>query len=206
MLSYTYIVRMSDGLALSADTETAQTQDMERHKLTCKNLTKKLSQSPSLPQCVSVVSQSRTFHVFNENGVMYLTVCDKGSPSAVVFAFLEDICREFTEQYGSQVEGARRPYPFIKFDMYLQKTKKVFATGAFSTGRAQMNQTSSRQPPVQKTFREIMGHNEAGTTSSGSDGSSSSSLTKTDPGIIVVGVIAVVAFIIVIAVILVVVL
>lgn len=47
--------------------------------------------------------------------VCFLTLTEKGYPKKLVFQYLEELAGEFGRLYGPQVDGATRPYPFIKF-------------------------------------------------------------------------------------------
>lgn len=40
------------------------------------------------------------------------------------FTYLEDLAQEFHKNYGRKVNTVTRPYAFIEFDVYIQKTKK----------------------------------------------------------------------------------
>lgn len=40
------------------------------------------------------------------------------------FSYLEDLSQEFHKNYGRKVNTVTRPYAFIEFDVYIQKTKK----------------------------------------------------------------------------------
>ena len=158
MLHFTLIVRQSDSLALAADTDNGG-PDRERQKVTAKNLLRKLSQG-NTPPLMTVEASQHAYHVLSEGGVLFLTMCDASSPSAVAFAYLEDVAREFLQQYGQSLASATRPYVFIKFDLYLQKTKKVFAS---STARGATAASKAGRPqPVKRSFREVMGYGDAG--------------------------------------------
>lgn len=196
MLHFTLIARQTDALALSADTETSGGSDLERNKVTAKNILRKLALDASraasgaaaaaIPPLLSVESQSFAYHVLSEGGVLFLTMCDTSAPASLAFAYLEDVAREFLQQYGGQIAGATRPYSFIKFDLYLQKTKKVFSNSA--RGTASM-QRAGRPTPVKKSFREIMGQGEGPTTGNGSAGAGTSSgVSIKDNGIMMAAV------------------
>ncbi|KAJ3393117.1 SNAP receptor [Entophlyctis sp. JEL0112] len=61
-----------------------------------------------------------------EFGVCYLTLCDRSYPKKLAFAYLEEIQTEFHEKYGNEVASVARPYAFVKFDTFIQKTKKQY--------------------------------------------------------------------------------
>ncbi|RNF07456.1 SEC22 vesicle trafficking protein A/C [Trypanosoma rangeli] len=158
MLLFTLIVRQRDALALAADTDTSSTE-LEQCKVAAKTLLRKLAaeySNPSVhvPPLLTIVWKIYMFHVLSESGVSFLTMCDTAMPASVALAFLEDVAREFLQQYGSQVEMITRPYCFIKFDLYLQRTKKVFAT-AYSSRSMDMSRVG-RTTPVRRTFDEVM--------------------------------------------------
>jgi hypothetical protein len=192
MLHFTIIARQSDALALAADTDTTggAAADLERLKLTAKNVLRKLAaefagSSHLQPPLLTVESGSYSYHVLTEGGAMFLTLSDSSSPAALAFAYLEDVAREFTQQYGGQIAQATRPYTFIKFDTYLQKTKKVFSS-ASSARSASALQRANRPQVVRRTFREVMESESVSPTGGGRGGfpgtpaarsASSSSLT-----------------------------
>lgn len=59
-----------------------------------------------------------------ENDVCYLVMCDKMYSKRNAFQYLEDLALEFHKNYGRKVNTVTRPYAFIEFDVYIQKTKK----------------------------------------------------------------------------------
>lgn len=59
-----------------------------------------------------------------ENDVCYLVMCDKMFSKRSAFTYLEDLSQEFHKNYGRKVNTVTRPYAFIEFDVYIQKTKK----------------------------------------------------------------------------------
>ncbi len=47
-------------------------------------------------------------------------------PLASLAQYLEELSREFYLQNGAQLGAASRPYAFIKFDTFIQRTKKLY--------------------------------------------------------------------------------
>lgn len=77
---------------------------------------KQLSKAPhSQTQRVSVESGAFMFHNIVSDGVVYLTLAEKGYPKKLAFQYLEELRKEFTSLYGAQIEGTTRPYAFIRF-------------------------------------------------------------------------------------------
>jgi len=48
------------------------------------------------------------------------------SKKKLAFKYLEELQKEFDFEYGTEVKTAKRPYAFIKFDSFIQKTKKLY--------------------------------------------------------------------------------
>jgi vesicle transport protein SEC22 len=69
-----------------------------------------------------------------EFGVCYLTLCEKSYPKKLAFTYLEELQKEFHEKYGQEVGTVARPYAFVKFDSFIQKTKRQY-----KDARAQRN-------------------------------------------------------------------
>ncbi|KAF5733484.1 25.3 kDa vesicle transport protein isoform X1 [Tripterygium wilfordii] len=53
-------------------------------------------------------------------------MCDRSYPKKLAFQYLEDLKNEFERVNGAQIETAARPYAFIKFDTFIQRTKKLY--------------------------------------------------------------------------------
>ena len=60
-------------------------------------------------------------------------MCDRSYPKKLAFQYLEDLKNEFERVNGAQIETAARPYAFIKFDTFIQKTKKIIPGHPYST-------------------------------------------------------------------------
>lgn len=66
------------------------------------------------------------FHYVIANGVVILTLTEKAYPKRLAFDYLDELRKEFFQSYGTQIESASRPYEFIRFDTFIQKTKKLY--------------------------------------------------------------------------------
>eukprot|EP00759_Apiculatamorpha_spiralis_P014090 PhF_6_TR20818/c0_g1_i3/m.29956/K08517/SEC22; vesicle transport protein SEC22 len=170
----TLIARATDGLALAADTSDSSSgssfPDLDKYKFQAKNLIRRLTpgvaggggvgggaggyQPPVDLHAMTITNDSVSFHVLKESGVFFLTMSESAASAAVAFAYLEDISKEFLTQHGSQVDAAQRPYCFIRFDMFLQKTKRVYAN---PTQRAMASQPT-KYTIVRQSFNEVMGY------------------------------------------------
>ncbi|XP_067945934.1 vesicle-trafficking protein SEC22b-like [Watersipora subatra] len=126
MILITYIARVVDGLALAASIQEDENagRSIQEYQNKAKQLCRKLSsQSPS--RC-SLEAGPYMFHYAIERNICFLTLCDKAFSKRQAYAYLEEIQNEFISQYGSKVDTQTRPYSFIEFDTFIQKTKKTY--------------------------------------------------------------------------------
>ncbi|RXM97189.1 Vesicle-trafficking protein SEC22b-B [Acipenser ruthenus] len=126
MVLLTMIARVADGLPLAASMQEDEQsgRDLQQYQSQAKQLFRKLNeQSP--PRC-TLEAGAMSFHYVIEKGVCYLVLCEAGFPKKLAFAYLEDLQSEFDEQHGKRVPTVSRPYSFIEFDTYIQKTKKSY--------------------------------------------------------------------------------
>lgn len=79
------------------------------------------------------------FHYIIEGRVCYLTMCDRSYPKKLAFQYLEDLKNEFERVNGNQIETAARPYAFIKFDTFIQKTRKLYLDTRTQRNLAKLN-------------------------------------------------------------------
>ncbi|XP_041133563.1 vesicle-trafficking protein SEC22b-like isoform X1 [Polyodon spathula] len=130
MVLLTMIARVADGLPLAASMQEDEQgreqsgRDLQQYQSQAKQLFRKLNeQSP--PRC-TLEAGAMSFHYVIEKGVCYLVLCEAGFSKKLAFAYLEDLQSEFDEQHGKRVPTVSRPYSFIEFDTYIQKTKKSY--------------------------------------------------------------------------------
>ena len=55
-------------------------------------------------------------------------IADRAYPKKLAYQYLEDLHKEFTRQYGHQIETAARPYAFIKFGRLLLGCEPTYFT------------------------------------------------------------------------------
>lgn len=115
MFKLTCITRISDGNPLSATMESqdSEMKDFELYKQQRKQLLKQIQTSTA--KQLSVESTDYTFHILNDSGVCYLTICDKSTSPQLAFSFLNELKKEFSQLHGQEVEKVERPYAFITF-------------------------------------------------------------------------------------------
>ncbi|CAH1418890.1 unnamed protein product [Lactuca virosa] len=127
MVKLTMIARVTDGLPLAEGLDDGRDmQDAEFYKQQVKALFKNLSRGHNEASRMSVETGPYIFHYIIEGRVCYLTMCDRAYPKKLAFQYLEDLKNEFERGYANQIETAARPYAFIKFDTFIQRTKKLY--------------------------------------------------------------------------------
>ncbi|CAF4838163.1 vesicle-trafficking protein SEC22b [Pieris napi] len=136
MVLMTMIARVVDGLPLAA---TMQEDDQSgcnilEYQNQAKMLFRKLS--PQSPTRCSIETGPYLFHYLIENEICYLVLCERNYSKRLAFSYLEEIAQEFYLQYGKRVNTVTRPYTFIEFDTWMQRTRKQYAEGGARARRA----------------------------------------------------------------------
>ncbi|KAI3716396.1 hypothetical protein L6452_23717 [Arctium lappa] len=140
MVKLTMIARVTDGLPLAEGLDDGRDmQDAEFYKQQVKALFKNLSRGQNEASRMSVETGPCIFHYIIEGRVCYLTMCDRAYPKKLAFQYLEDLKNEFEHGYASQIETAARPYAFIKFDTFIQRTKKLYQDTRTQRNIAKLN-------------------------------------------------------------------
>lgn len=79
---------------------------------------------------MSIESGPCTFYYLIAGNACFLTLTEKGYPKKLAFQYLEELAREFSSLYGSQVDSVTRPYAFIKFGECLSSGRRCGGRGA----------------------------------------------------------------------------
>uniref|UniRef100_A0A0E0KK01 Longin domain-containing protein n=1 Tax=Oryza punctata TaxID=4537 RepID=A0A0E0KK01_ORYPU len=140
MVKLTMIARVTDGLPLAEGLDDGRDQKYaDFYKQQAKLLFKNLSKGQHEASRMSIETGPYFFHYTIEGRVCYLTMCDHSYPKKLAFQYLEDLKNEFERVNGSQIETAARPYDFIKFDTFIQKTKKLYLDTRTQRNLAKLN-------------------------------------------------------------------
>lgn len=134
MVRSTQIVRL-DGLMLAASVDDEQAEnELAQVKSQSKMVFRRLNRN-SAPEA-SIESGQYTLHYLIKDDVCFLCICDKSYPRKLAFTYLADIATEFTTTYSSQQYNSPnlRPYAFVEFDTFIQRTK-----GTYQNSRAAAN-------------------------------------------------------------------
>ncbi|KAB5574046.1 hypothetical protein DKX38_001240 [Salix brachista] len=140
MVKVTMIARVTDGLPLAEGLDDGRdVKDAEMYKQQVKALFKNLASGHNDASRMSVETGPYVFHYIIEGRICYLTMCDRSYPKKLAFQYLEDLKNEFERVNGAQIETAARPYAFIKFDTFIQKTKKLYQDTRTQRNIAKLN-------------------------------------------------------------------
>jgi len=154
----TLIARLSDGLLLSEEMD-ADGKGLEEYRNQAKRLFKTLNNKSQ--DRMSIETGPYYFAYLIQHEVCYLTLCEHSHPKKLVFKFLEELQKEFDIQYGAEVQGAKRPYAFIKFDTFIQRTKKVYADSKTQKNLSKVTEDLTDVHKIMsKNITEILGRGE----------------------------------------------
>ena len=123
---------------------------------------KKIATSTSKPSPrVSIESGNYNFHYYIDSDVVYMTLTDKQYPRKLAFQYLDELSKEFTSLYGDQVESITRPYAFIKFDTFIQKTKKLYLDTRTQRNISRLNADLAEVHSIMtKNIQDVLGQGE----------------------------------------------
>lgn len=156
MVVFACVVRVNDGLPLSASTDYEQDKELQEAKKHLKWISKKLVQFRD--RC-SLKCGPYNVNFITSLGLGYLMVCTANYPNVLSFCFLDELQSEFIVTYDpKRVNSAVRPYSFIEFDTFIQKTKQRFnCPRSLSTkiNLAEMQSEFRLQPPHQLSLEDL---------------------------------------------------
>lgn len=161
MVRLTMISRVTDALPLAEGLDNDKELEFEQYKQQAKKLMKKMSQERQQDSRMSINSGKFSFHVLIEGVVCYLTLSDKNYPKKLAFQYLEELHSEFSRLYGPQIETVARPYAFIKFDTFIQKTRRLYLDTRTQRNMAKLNDEISEVHQIMtKSIQEMLGQGE----------------------------------------------
>lgn len=125
-------------LAASVDDEQAETE-LSEIKSQAKMIFRRMSRN-SAPQA-SIESGQYNLHYLIKDDICFLCICDRSYPRKLAFTYLEDLATEFTTTYSpSQYHSPTlRPYAFVEFDTFIQRTKKIYQDSRASQNLDRLN-------------------------------------------------------------------
>lgn len=149
MILYASIVRVRDGLPLSASTDFYHAQEFLECRRQLKTLAQRLAQHPGRG-----CAESCDFRIyFSSSGdVACMAICSRQCPAAMAFCFLEALWWDFIASYDTTCVGlASRPYAFLEFDSVIQKTKWHFnhmSSPQMKSGLEKIQEELEFEPPA----------------------------------------------------------
>uniref|UniRef100_A0A673IYX8 SEC22 homolog C, vesicle trafficking protein n=1 Tax=Sinocyclocheilus rhinocerous TaxID=307959 RepID=A0A673IYX8_9TELE len=156
LILFAFVVRVRDGLPLSASTDFLHNKELQERKQQLKVISKSLS---SLPERGTVKGHELNIHFLSSEGVSYMTVCACSLPAASAFCFLEDLRWEFTACFdNSAVALASRPYPFLEFDSAIQKLQQHYnqkGGPSLEVTLAEVREDLRTSPPQVLTMEDV---------------------------------------------------
>ncbi|KAM4697612.1 vesicle-trafficking protein SEC22a isoform 2-T2 [Rhinophrynus dorsalis] len=156
VIFFASVVRVRDGLPLSASTDHEQNTSVQETKKYLKVLSKKLER---LPDRCTLRRGPHNVHLISSLGVSYMMLCSEAYPSVLAFCFLDELQKEFIMTYEmAHINTAIRPYSFIEFDHFIQKTKQRFNSPRSLTTKmnlADMQTEIRLRPPHQISLQEL---------------------------------------------------
>ncbi|CAL9727803.1 protein transport protein Sec22p [Monosporozyma unispora] len=73
--------------------------------------------------------------------VCYFVICEAGYPRNLAFSYLNDVAEEFQHSYANEYgKPTLRPYAFVSFDTFLQRTKQSYSDKKVQDNLDQLNQ------------------------------------------------------------------
>jgi len=142
----TYIARVSDGLPLVASFAPTQ-ENLEEQKNQAKKILRELGNGSSVAKMSIETSNRKCFYYLIRDNVCYLTLTETSYPKRLAFLFLEevsvgfidDLSKEYGDQWLNHIGTAARPYQFIKFDPYLQRKQREFVDPSSKQNTSKLN-------------------------------------------------------------------
>ncbi|XP_041365906.1 vesicle-trafficking protein SEC22a-like [Gigantopelta aegis] len=124
MIYFSLISRISDGLPLAGTTDVSYENDDPDFKLAYKELKRVIRKCDKFPDRCTYTPSTYSIHFISALGLTFSVICDSSYPTVLAFSFLDEIQKEFLQQYETEKrEKATRPYTFVEFDTFLQKAK-----------------------------------------------------------------------------------
>lgn len=139
MVKSTQIARI-DGLLLAATVDDEQAEaELADPKANAKMIIRRLNRN-SEPQA-SIEAGKYTLHYMIQDQLCFLTICDHSYPRKLAFTYLSDVATEFTTTYSSSqyLSPTCRPYAFVEFDTFMQRTKKTYQDSRASQNLDKLN-------------------------------------------------------------------
>ncbi|RYC57857.1 hypothetical protein CHU98_g8347 [Xylaria longipes] len=127
-VKYTGLTQPVPGLMLCASVDDEQSESsLAEVKSQIKLILRRLNRNSE--QQASIESGNYTLHYLIANDIVFLCICDRSYPRKLAFTYLSDLSAEFSNSYSAQQlhSPALRPYAFMEFDTFINRTKATYA-------------------------------------------------------------------------------
>ncbi|NWV01653.1 SC22C protein, partial [Upupa epops] len=115
MIFFACVVRVRDGLPLSASTDFHFNQDFVECRKRLKALSSVLARYPSRG---TAKGRDLSIHFLSAGDIACMAICSSSYSTVMAFCFLEELQWEFTASYDTTSIGlASRPYAFLEFGL-----------------------------------------------------------------------------------------
>ncbi|XP_054048506.1 vesicle-trafficking protein SEC22c [Rissa tridactyla] len=150
MIFFACVVRVRDGLPLSASTDFHFNRDFLECRKRLKALSSILAQYPSRG---TAKGRDLSIHFLSSGDIACMAICSSNYSTIMAFCFLEELQWEFAASYDTtSISLASRPYAFLEFDNIIQKVKCRFNSVSRSQMKANWEKVKEElkfRPPVQ---------------------------------------------------------
>lgn len=138
MIKSTLIYR-DDGLPLCASVDDENDFSLNEQKKKVKLVISRMT--PNSANEATLESGNYEINYIKKDIIIYLVICESGYPRNLAFSYLNDVSEEFQHSYSNEYGKTNiRPYAFVSFDNFLQKTKKTYSDKKVQDNLDQLNQ------------------------------------------------------------------
>lgn len=138
MIKSTLIYR-DDGLPLCTSVDDENNASLADQKKKVKMVISRMT--PHSATEATLDSGSYEISYVKKDSVIYFVICEQGYPRNLAFSYLGDVAEEFQHSYSNEYDKLTiRPYAFVSFDTFLQKTKKSYSDKKVQDNLDQLNQ------------------------------------------------------------------
>jgi vesicle transport protein SEC22 len=116
----TLVARVVDGMILVATMDHMESEYAAAAKKILKTL------RPTSPARCTIEAGPFYYHYILEQGVAYLTLCERGYPRRLAFQFLGEVHAEFMRSHGADLPRYSRPYACVAFEPRLSKMRREY--------------------------------------------------------------------------------
>lgn len=95
--------------------------------------------TPRRPPDLQPLTQTPSYLIRDD--VCFLCICDQSYPRKLAFTYLSDISAEFINTYpAAQYQSpSLRPYAYVEFDTFIQRTKKTYQDARATSNLGKLN-------------------------------------------------------------------